>query len=77
MLIECEYGPDDLIHEIGDRYFSIEIDENLSTLDRSMYDAVITDCEHETTIRITSGFGKEDGIKIAEALLKLLNQDYK
>jgi len=76
MLTECEYDPDNLIDEIGDRSFSIVIDENLSTLERKLYDAVIVDCEYETKIMINSGMGKEDGMKIAEAMLKLLNQEY-
>ncbi len=76
MLVECEYDPDDLIDLIGDKNFSIEIEENLSTLERSMYDAVIVDCEREVTIRITSSYGKEDGLLVSEALLNLLNQEY-
>ncbi len=76
MLVECEYNPDDLIDLIGDRSFSLEIEENLSSLERSLYDAVIVDCENETTITINSGYGKKDGLLIAEALLKLLNQEY-
>jgi len=76
MLIECEYDPDKLIDEIGDRNFSIEIEENLSYLEKDLFDAVIVDCEYETRITVRSGYGKEDGKKIAEAMLRLLNQEY-
>jgi len=67
MKIECEYDPDDLIDQIGNRYFHIIPDED---------DCTIEDCECETTIKISSGFGLADAQSTALALLRLLNQEY-
>ncbi len=76
MKIECEYDPDDLIDKIGDRFFSIDIDENLTENQRLSESIFIIDCEDGVHIEISSENGKEFNIKAAEALLKLLNQNY-
>jgi hypothetical protein len=76
MIIDCEYDPDDLIDEIGDRFFSIELDENLTEREKCSQHAFIIDCENGVKIEISSDYGKSDNYKIAEALLRLLNQKY-
>lgn len=78
MKIECEHNPLDLMELIGDPYFSI-CDEKWDELYRHKNhpDTVrITDCENNQTIDVT-GETREDTRRIAEALCRLLNQDYK
>ena len=76
MRFECEDDPNDLIDAIGDKNFSMQIEENLVKLQRLRGCAVIIDCEDEVEIQITSGYGKAENYAIAEKLLRLLNQDY-
>ena len=77
MRIECEEDPDDIIDRIGDRYFTIDIQENLTELERQKGHAFIIDCEDGVRIEVSSDYGKEENYKIAEALIKLLNQKYR
>lgn len=71
MKIECEYNPEQLVHEIGDPHFSIDEEKTKDT-----HRVEINDCEYETKITI-SCCEPYNAIEIAEALLKLLNQDYR
>lgn len=70
MKFECEYDPNILIEEIGDRYFILENQGRIENI------RVIVDCEDEVRIEISSSYGKTETYKIAVKLLKLLNQEY-
>ncbi len=79
MKIECEYDPDDLIREIGDRSFDI-CDENYGD---GLYKhpdhpntVRIIDCEDGVKIDLYSEFGPIETMKMAKSMLILLNQDY-
>lgn len=79
MKIECEYDPDDLIKEIGDRSFDI-CDENygdgLYKHNDHPNTVRIIDCEDGVTIDLYSEFGPVETMKMAKAMLILLNQNY-
>lgn len=77
MIIDCQYNPWDIIGDIGDPYFSI-CDETWDEIYRHSnhpHTLRILDCEGNQKIDVT-GESIEDTRKIAEALCKLLNQDY-
>lgn len=71
MKIECRYDPDDLIDQIGDRYFNFD-EDRWNNEGR----ALIIDCEGETWIEIHSCFGSAETVKAVHAMLNLLNQEY-
>jgi hypothetical protein len=76
---QCEYDPEKLIDEIGNSFFSICDDDYADGIyNHEPHPDVITimDCESESTIDISSNFGVDETRRMAEALLKLLNQDY-
>jgi hypothetical protein len=72
----CEHDPTDLISLIGDPYFSIEIEENLTEKQKLSESVFIVDCERAVTIEISSEYGKQGNLISAEALVVLLNQEY-
>ncbi len=77
MIIECEEDPLELIGHIGDPYFSI-CDESCDEIwrhDNHPLTLRIIDCENNQTIDVM-GETIEDTRSMAEALCKLLNQDY-
>lgn len=77
MIIETEEDPWKLIGEIGDPLFSI-CDETWDEFYRHPdhpHTLRIIDCEDNQSIDIT-GQSIEDTRRMAEALCKLLNQDY-
>lgn len=77
MIIDCEEDPWDLIEQIGDPSFSI-CDENWDEIYKHKdhpRTLRIIDCEDNQTIDIRGGT-IEDTLRIAQALCKLLNQDY-
>ncbi len=71
MKIECNCDPNDLINQIGDRYFSI--DEEFSGHPKIIR---IMDCEGEAYIDVCSDLGIAETEFMANALLRLLNQEY-
>ena len=77
MIIECSEDPRKIIEDIGDPNFSI-CDESWDIQYRHPDHPVrlrITDCENNQEIDI-SGNSIEDTRYMAEALCKLLNQNY-
>lgn len=77
MIIACDEDPWDLISQIGDPSFSI-CDESWDGIYRHPNHPRtlrIIDCEDNQEIDIT-GETVEDTRRIAEALCRLLNQDY-
>ncbi len=77
MIIDCEHNPSQLIEQIGDPNFQI-CDETWDELYRHKnhpHSLRIIDCEDDVYIDIT-GISIQDTRKSAEALCKLLNQDY-
>jgi len=70
MRIECDIDPDSVIDHIGDKFFSVCYDHNFLNTSK------IIDCEDGVSIEISSDYGKEFNLKAAEALVKLLNQEY-
>lgn len=77
MIIDCEEDPWELIGDIGDPFFSIYDDscDEIYRHDNHPRTLRIRDCEDNLTIDVT-GESIEDTRKIAQALCKLLNQDY-
>lgn len=77
MIIECEEDPWKLIAEIGDPSFSICDDDWDECYRHPNHPNTlrIIDCEDNQHIDICAG-SVEDTRKTAEALCKLLNQDY-
>ena len=77
MIIECEENPWDLIGNIGDPNFSICDDtwDEIYRHENHPRTLTIMDCECNQTIDVT-GASIEDTFVIAQALCKLLNQDY-
>ncbi len=69
MKITCEHNPSELIKLIGDANFSIQLLDCGSV--------VVVDCEDGIELAISSEFGNEDAMFTAEALVRLLNQEYK
>jgi len=76
MKIECDHDPDKLIDQIGDRFFSIQLDEDLSDLEKNQGFGIIIDCEDGVRIEISSDYGKEFNLNAARNLVTLLNQEY-
>jgi len=77
MIIECEENPWEIIGNIGDPFFSI-CDESYDEIyrhDNHPLTLRIIDCENNQTIDVT-GESIDDTRRIAENLIKLLNQDY-
>lgn len=78
MIIDCDDNPNDLIEIIGNPYFLICDDkwEKIYRHPNHPHTLRIIDCENNQTIDVT-GESIEDTFRIAQALCKLLNQDYK
>lgn len=80
MKIYCDENPNDLISDIGDRQFSIcdqEYADGLYNHPDHPNKIRIIDCEDGIQIDVYNEFGIEDTRKLADALLQLLNQNYK
>lgn len=77
MKIECEDNPKNLIWEIGDPSFSVcdETWDEIYRHDDHPRTIRIIDCEDNQYIDIT-GKTPDDSRRIANALCRLLNQDY-
>lgn len=78
MKIDCEENPLDLIGDIGDPFFNI-CDETCDEIHRHPNhpnSVRIIDCEDQVQIDISAG-SIEETWKTAQALCKLLNQDYR
>ena len=78
MLIECEVDPNSLIAQIGDLFYSV-CGENVDEAWRHANHPItirLMDCEGDNYIDVT-GCSSADTDSMAEALCRLLNQDYK
>lgn len=79
MKFECEEDPNDLIRNIGDRSFDIcddDYGDGLYKHEDHPNTIRLIDCEDGVTIDVCSEYGIEETKKMADSLLKLLNQKY-
>lgn len=78
MIIDCEEDPDELIREIGDRWFTI-CNEKVDKIYRhNQHPKIIRimDCEDGVWIDVSTEDGDKSTRESAYALCKLLNQKY-
>lgn len=79
MKFECDYDPNDLIREIGDRSFDIcdeDYGDGLYKHENHPNTIRIIDCEDGVTIDLCSEYGPIETMYMAKAMLLLLNQEY-
>lgn len=78
MIIDCENNPDILVSKIGDRSFTLCGDEVNESYRHPHHPLTVRVMDREDCVRIDiwTQYGGDATKKCAEALCKLLNQEY-